>query len=946
MKLFLRALACLFLLLMPAPSIAWPVRGAATSPSGSAGKTILNISTNEFRYGFFVNMMKASGSHGFTGTVTPGNLDDNLMPTGTLTGGTVSSGLYVPSQFFTSTTDIVFRASVGCVMKMTINIATNFQSMSATGVSVTGGTNNAMTVTFDGTGFAGGDARVVFRFPSYSAQLIGTIFPAGFTYNCPSTTAATGLKMFRLTDEAAFDADPYALMPEAKAAFQSLNIGAIRWMGAQNSNGNNLSRWSLRMKPSSLGWNTQFTNFVPGWWAGGGGVISGTDQYTVANAPNSPSSGFVDGEVIQGTFTNAATRIDVSGAVAASGAACSWATAGRVCLTVSSLGTVTNGQQVWIGGMVGTVEANGIHTAQIDAGDPTHIALSDVVFVNTFLSSFAHVTNQTINVGGRGIKRMGQIFGAPLWNSSSGQGPTAGQHSTLVFDVLLDCWMWNSGGATPDIPPEAMASVSNQLNVDLYAQIAAYVDDTYSTNFATAVRDNLNTNLVWYASWSNEIWNNAWTQSAWSALRAQALGLVHTNISYYSLRTRSIFATVIPAVFAGQMHRVVRVAEGQGSGPSGVGQYILQSYELAPAGVNTGTGNSTYCTWTGGVWTGVCTGGANYTQYPNRLRDYTDATAYAPYAGGTLYCFGADMSSCGTGNPGLAAGLQEIIVAYEAGNTAQVISLIDNDIRRGRTLVQNVTASGTIFTTPLAHGYTTLNNVICTSTGGSLYSGLVKGQMYQVVATNLTATTYTLRAYNNANQVVAPDINAGTIGTGTTSCGIVPNFRNLQQASVTWHLPWETMVTTLDTPVCSTSKAACGANAFGPLILLQYEGNLEPTPPSAAQCQAMSLVTVPPDASGIACNAKLKAALDTMWKTSNEAAATTRLYFAQFNGTDPDMVPTFGLMLHATRPGWLNALGGPGTVADYALSPATNFVDAYAQRYKYWDGFGGYTGVP
>lgn len=914
--------------------------GAVAGGAPSAGKTIINLGS-EFRYGQYANIMKAYGSHGFTGDATPANLDDNLMPSGSWATGTISGPLYFPSAFFTSVTQVAFRASPGCVTKIVISQNTNLVSTTATGVTTSGGSASPLTVTFDGTGFAGGDARVVFTFPSYSAQFINVAFQPAFTHNCPSTTAASGLKMVRVSDEALFDANPYALTPEAKAAFQTLNLGAIRWMGQQNSNGGNLSRWNMRIKPSTLGWGVNFSNYRPGSWAG---VTTGTDTYTVANAPNSPGGAFVDGEVVQATFVNAANRIDISNAVAANGSNCAWATAGRVCLTVNSMGTVVNGQQVWIGGIAGTTEANGIHTAQTDGGDATHIALSDVVFVNAFNAggSFAHVTNQTINVGARGVKRLCQIYGDPLWSSSSTQAPQANQAATLVFDTLLDCWKWNAGGAVPDMPWEAMAAVSNELGIDLYAQIAAYADDDYATNAATVVRDNLRSGLVFHVSWSNEIWNLGFSQGAWAERRGQALGLVHGRFSYYSLRIHSIFASVIPTVFAGQMDRVLRVVEGQGSSTTNMSTYELASAELAPSGVSTGTGNSTYCTWTGGTFSGSCTGGANYTAYPNRTRDFADAAAYAPYAGGTAYCFGTDMSACSTSNPGVPAVLQSVINAYEAGSTATVISLIDEDIRHGRTLVQNITAAGTVFTTSLSHTFSSGNQIICLAAGGTLYSGMISGQMYQISPNNLTATTFSLRQYNNANVVVATDINAGSAGTGTTSCGLVPNFRNLQQASVTWHLPWETMTATFDSPVCSTSKAACGAQAFGPLQLLQYEGNLEPDSPSPAQCVTMGLTTVPPDGTGAACATKLDAAL-TVWKNSNEAAITTRLYYAQFNGTDPNMVPTFGVMAHARRPAWLQMLG-PGT--EWTMSPASNYVDGYAQRYKTWDGFGSYAGVP
>jgi hypothetical protein len=62
---------------------------------------------------------------------------------------------------------------------------------------------------------------------------------------------------------------------------------------------------------------------------------------------------------------------------------------------------------------------------------------------------------------------------------------------------------------------EYMVELANRLNADAWFTLPHRVDDDYVMNFAQYVAENLNTNLMVYVEYSNELWNSGFSQTHW-----------------------------------------------------------------------------------------------------------------------------------------------------------------------------------------------------------------------------------------------------------------------------------------------------------------------------------------------------------------------------------------------------------------------------------------------
>jgi len=165
-------------------------------------------------------------------------------------------------------------------------------------------------------------------------------------------------------------------------------------------------------------------------------------------------------------------------------------------------------------------------------------------------------TNQFILNGGGS-----PIFGTDrLWN--------------LCYDADFDALMLSDG---PDangsgfwgMPVEVLCALSNKLNVSPWFCLPVMADDDYVTNWATTIKNNLNSNLVAYLELSNEVWNGGYTEFAWVTQKAKmywgnslpsfpSANYNFYNFSYYGWRFKSIM-TNIGTVFSGQTSRINRV---------------------------------------------------------------------------------------------------------------------------------------------------------------------------------------------------------------------------------------------------------------------------------------------------------------------------------------------------------------------------------------------------
>jgi len=1049
--------------------------------------------------GMWVNLMRGSLTFA-VGNTTPVNMDVNGYPTGTLSilgGGQVA----VPQGFSDPSVQFVFRASPGCVIRGNTLNNVDFVSQSATGISHTGGTSNQLTFTFDGT-VTGADARIVFTFTSPVSNLT-LQFPTGFANSCPvdPDDPVGGLKLMRVSDEAAFNADPYALTPEAISTLKNLTR-INRDMGMANMNFSNEANWNYRVNPAFLGWGTNSAVYKPGAWAGS---VSGLDYYTVGNAPDSPGAGFVDGEVIQMIFPagTQASIIRVTGAVASDGSNCASVASGLVCLTVTSTAQLTTNQTVNIIGVGnsggGTVEANGPQV--ITVIDGTHIALQNMPFANTFTSAGNSLVGiATINVGGRGVKPLLDTQGNPLYSLGTTAGPGAvNQLGTMTYSAIRDAWYYTNGGITPGVPVEAFASLCRQVESDCWFGVPGRFNDASVLASFQKIKQHL-TDVSPYKAYlelSNEIWNNQFSQFGYLGSLGIALGIPTANsehvTSYHGLRLRQMFGDIAPTVWSSaDAGKVVRTMNMQGCCAGFQVTYLIPGVDLInsktyssvslsnlftagnPGRVNysghglqqdwpvtfttTGTLPSPLVVGTpyyvrapalangfqfwisdtpGGMpinLAGIGTGNhqvtytnttyntkinQNYSIPGQQPQNYVEYFGYAPYGNGTNLCASPDSGCTVDANNG--AWYQQNTNFVEAGNMTAAIAAVDDDIRRGRTNIQSVSFSGTTFTTPAAHGFTVPTRIIFQADGGTLPSGLIEGQMYSVNSTSTSGCpgavicNFTMLAYGVDGATTGTAVNGGTPGTGTLTVGANRNGTNLQKLAIAWHLPWETVARNLDAggTRCTTSKAACWPQAYGPVKIGQYEGNLEPKAPiNPSSCTTMGVTTTTPavvnftantggsnlqsatngsslvpgmtvtgtdmaantyittssggglsptsfslnqNSTGSTVGASLTAT-DTCtsqayrsvlgWKQDNMSASLVKAYYAQANGTDPTMQPTFGYMNHFTYGSWLVLMGGLNRGGDYAMVPVDDFYSALTQKFKTYDGFKNYQGFP
>ncbi len=464
---------------------------------------------------------------------------------------------------------------------------------------------------------------------------------------------------------------------------------------------------------------------------------------------------------------------------------------------------------------------------------------------------------------------------------------------TFVYDAVLNVYLYRSDGMAASVPIEVAIQLANRTGKNLWPNLPTMADDDYITQWGTVVCGTTNGTI--YPEYSNEMWLSAWFQTQWAQERGTTLGFGTKNIaSWYGLRVREAMGNLLPAVCTGQLSRLKPVLALNAINDNDILPYRMRGQYLAPSGVSTGTGNAAYTTYNGGQ---------NYTTLGQRPVDVVSVIGQAPYLGGGSFCFGPDFGSCsGATFTTLAPTLQAVINAYEAGNDALVISLIDEDVRRGRLAIQTVTCVTTTCSTPAAHGFTINSTRIAFAvTGGTIYSGLDATRVYRVSGTSTTGCpgavvcNFTMQAYDANGEASGSSVNAGSAGTGTMTVGS-SNQRTIQSMGNQFIRWMENTAEAFD-----ADKATLGQPE---LEVHQYEGNIEVQGPSAAQCLTIGLTTVPVDGTGTACNTKLAAAV-ALWVSSAEAVVTTQAYFKMFMGTDPAFTPTYQLMLHSKAPSWL-----------------------------------------
>lgn len=111
-------------------------------------------------------------------------------------------------------------------------------------------------------------------------------------------------------------------------------------------------------------------------------------------------------------------------------------------------------------------------------------------------------------------------------------------------------------------PVEAIVQLANEYKVHPWVCIPHKADDDYIRRFAVYVRDSLNPELKCHVEWSNEVWNWGGTQAHWCRDQAVAMGWGEKSFEYAGARAAQCM-NIWARVFAGQVHRIVRVGGTQ-----------------------------------------------------------------------------------------------------------------------------------------------------------------------------------------------------------------------------------------------------------------------------------------------------------------------------------------------------------------------------------------------
>lgn len=140
------------------------------------------------------------------------------------------------------------------------------------------------------------------------------------------------------------------------------------------------------------------------------------------------------------------------------------------------------------------------------------------------------------------------------WQQTNGSPVVSWSQRTTLSTFSQD----RSSGAAL----ENMIALCNELGADAWFCMPHQADDTFVTNFATMVRDNLNPDLKVYVEWSNEVWNVGFSQNKWVDQNAAGGVFSPEFFQKWAAEAKRDF-DIWHSVFAGQTERIIRVAAGQ-----------------------------------------------------------------------------------------------------------------------------------------------------------------------------------------------------------------------------------------------------------------------------------------------------------------------------------------------------------------------------------------------
>lgn len=887
-----RSLIALAILAGASPAFAW------THGSGIIGNAVLNLGAGDLTAQSFVNVFNGAQVT-FSGGATPSAVDTNGIPTANFSG-TIGGQLGASDGTLSTAGPWIlgWKAGSSCFKINFLNSAT--VSSNPSGITIANGSGSGnLSATGLCNGAAGSITLTWNNTGTLSYQLDGT-----YTQWSSNVAGSGGFYLIRSSDQTAYNNGTFWTQ-EMYAFIKALHPETLRPMGWNVQNGDglitgtNVANFSTRKTTSSFSFVAD--DYPPSTRCGGAtsfctiSVASGVLTASAATGTN--LSGWTDGEQITGNVASTVSPLVVTNVTS---------NAGKCQFTVSSTTGLTASHPVFVSGVGGATECNTQTTIQsVDSLTQFTIPITKT---NAYTSG-GTVGYQTLAVTGKSASAVliANQLGVPI-GGFFGDSLSSG-NSTFTYNAVLNRVIYTPNGVNNAIPIEAQVQLANLTNANLWYNFSVPSTDSFITSAANlAYSSGLSGKFI--TEYGNEGWNYSLGSDA-HLLTQMGISLGLTTNSYapfQSLRIRLINGNLLPASSWGGSSRLERLYCFQG----GWGGYSPGVDGMAGAFL-TSPGTSAYQSYVGpyiaspgttgyGFNTTVGSGGNG------RPIDSTDSVCYAPYVGGGTALSGQSSDIGLTPTTYDATLLNTIVADWNGGQQSAAETLIDQSVR-GDYLnrVQTVTASGTTFTTPLAHNLSQYDIVRFTAAGGTAYSGLNLNSTYQILS--VTSTTFT--AGQVLNGITQSAVNAGTVGSGTTSVGYLSpgSAGNNNGASGTifglmsgWFTKYQNMVATNFSP----------APTGGVPNVRWYEGAIEPSAPSTAQCTAISI------------NSTDCATLATAligWKNSSLAASTIQNYYQTFKGTAAGTI-TSGLMPNSKAPSQLVLQGG----GLYGLNSNTSYV--------------------
>lgn len=494
----------------------------------------------------------------------------------------------------------------------------------------------------------------------------------------------------------------------------------------------------------------------------------------------------------------------------------------------------------------------------------------------------ASSVSPTFNLNGLGAVQMSDPGGTNLGTTAIG----ANSNWTLVYDALLNKWKSVNGSAGSGVPLSVMIALCNQVGSDLWYNIPINFTDAKVSAFATTIKATLNSNLKAWYELSDEVWNPIYTSTALANARGAALAFPTAMIGpfqqiwdYYSLRHRQVMGVVTTAYGVQTNYR--RVLAGWAVFlPSVQNTLRLQGTDL------NGATNATYCAYVGGSFSGgVCTNDPGYNTFPNRAVDFSDAISYAAYsAGAQAVDFDVNYTSVQTPKSVTAAtntNPVKLTIASHGYATGQRIWLglnaaqsVGTNFTGGWSGLNSSTTKGQAVTVVDANNIT----VPLDASGFAAYSS--NGGSAARFANELTglltaADQWAAGDFSDAITFLDNDIRAGT-NYGVLSTNTIASYSSASGGGLGIYDQWETIAAGYD--------GAGRPSGLANLLVVNYEGSIDPIYPSAAACTTLGIDPKYGTATGTIANmlGVGKTASSNSYKMSPQFQATVKLLYDDF----------------------------------------------------------------